>query len=207
MSLASSQSQAVLGFCWVSGCRSRRWIVDVRVAARPGSSTASTSRAGRSAISALGASGAGAQPRRAQRHERGRRAAPVRLPSVGRVALSHGRALRGGAAPLRWLAPCASCFLASSSCGFFVSVGSVAAGAEVAVADDRGRRRRVAAGPVALVGRFAGRRRAGRREAAAGAGVVELEEVAVVVLWDEGVEGREVDVGAVGADPDQAGEA
>ena len=40
----------------------------------------------------------------------------------------------------------------------------------------------------------------GRREAAAGAGVVELEEEPVVVLTDQRVVGREVDVGAVGAD-------
>ena len=43
----------------------------------------------------------------------------------------------------------------------------------------------------------------GWREAAVGAGVVELEEVAVWSCGDEGVVGGEVDVGAIGADADE----
>src|SRR5436853_2999185 len=64
--------------------------------------------------------------------------------------------------------------------------------------------RGVAHRSVALVGGRAVRRDPFRREAAAGAGVVDLDRGAVVVLADQGVDGREVDVGAVGADPDQA---
>ena len=56
---------------------------------------------------------------------------------------------------------------------------------------------------VTLVGGFAGRPRRRRRETAArAASIIELKEAPVVILTGEGVEGREVDVGAVGANPD-----
>ena len=71
-------------------------------------------------------------------------------------------------------------------------------------APDGRRRRGRRAGPVALVGGLAldGGRNLG--EAAAGAGVVDLHPVAVVVRRDQGVAGEEVGVGAVGADTEQA---
>ena len=50
---------------------------------------------------------------------------------------------------------------------------------------------------VALVGRHAGSGRRWQVEAAAGAGVVELDEGAVFVLRHQRVVGREEDVGAV----------
>ncbi len=62
---------------------------------------------------------------------------------------------------------------------------------------------RRAAGAVALVGGGAGRRRRGGGEAAAGAGVIDLVEEAVVIGGDKRLVGAEVDIGAVGADPDQ----
>ena len=65
---------------------------------------------------------------------------------------------------------------------------------------DRGRRRRRAIGPVALVRRFAGQQFRFFREAAAGAGVVELHVFAVVVTVDQRLEGREVDVHTAVAD-------
>ena len=55
-------------------------------------------------------------------------------------------------------------------------------------------------GPMALVGRCAGRQRRRRLEPAVGPGVVELDDVAVLVLLDQRVVCREEDIGAVMAD-------
>src|SRR6478752_555461 len=83
--------------------------------------------------------------------------------------------------------------------------GGVAPGAEggTGAVLEAGRGR--AAGAVALVGGVAGWRRGGSGEAATRAGVVVLEEEAVVVLGHQGVVGREVSVGATGADSDKPG--
>src|SRR5262249_51882704 len=60
-------------------------------------------------------------------------------------------------------------------------------------------RRCGAAGAVALVSGRAARRWRHEGEASVGAGVVDLDVVAVPVLADEGVGRREIDVGSVGA--------
>ena len=70
---------------------------------------------------------------------------------------------------------------------------------------DVGRGRRFGPGAVALVRGFAGDRRRQAREAPLFAGVVDLDQLAVVVLGHENVAGEEVGVGAVGADAQERG--
>src|SRR5262245_28553974 len=71
----------------------------------------------------------------------------------------------------------------------FLGIAQVAAGAEVGSRRQLRGAFRGAPRPVALVRRFAGRQRRRRFEAAVGPGVVELDDVAVVILLDQRVEG------------------
>src|SRR5262249_21148362 len=66
-------------------------------------------------------------------------------------------------------------------------------------------RRRDRPGPVALVGGDAFGRRRDHERAASGAGVVELCDGPVVVVFDECVVGEEEGVGPAAGDPEQAG--
>jgi hypothetical protein len=66
-------------------------------------------------------------------------------------------------------------------------------------------RRGFGAGAMAFFSGSTGRTGRWLGETPAGPGVIELEEVAIVVFGGEDVIGREVDVGSIGAGADQAG--